>query len=473
MKQLITFINKKTKDKYSYLKLSTSTYDKYANTLSLVFLYPDEVGNVEELDREELLNLTKEFVDLDVKLELKFVKSFYDEEYLKRLINEFNKKEFPALSALIKTENLTLEEVEENKLNIQLHCLKNYITIEQMNRYKEKLERYLNNEFFYLFEVKVQEKEEALDASILEKNKQQVLNTIMEEVSTSTYLKVEVVEQILGSETSLTPFCVSSILEPQTKVSVAGTVKFLQEREFTKKQKVMDSEEEKFVEVQKTFYSFVLNSAGKDLSAVYFPNEQTKKQIKKLEEGYEVVITGDVEAFNEKLSLKVKHITKVKILEKPKETTVFKPVPKEYTYIFPEPFESVTQASLFDDATEPNEYLKNNTFVVFDLETTGLNHEDCQIVEIGAVKVEKGRIVEKFSTFVDPEVEIPLDATAIHGITDEMVMGAPKVHEALADFYKFCENSTIVAYNIDFDYKFINYYGRKEGFNFNHPQKDA
>ena len=109
--------------------------------------------------------------------------------------------------------------------------------------------------------------------------------------------------------------------------------------------------------------------------------------------------------------------------------------------------------------------------MVFDLETTGLNHEDCQIVEIGAVKIENGKITKKFSTFVDPEAEIPLDATRIHGITDAMVMGAPKVDVALADFYKFCEGSTIVAYNIDFDYKFINYYGRKSGLNFNHPQK--
>ena len=187
----------------------------------------------------------------------------------------------------------------------------------------------------------------------------------------------------------------------------------------------------------------------------------------------EIVVTGDVEAFNDKLSYKIKHITLVKILDKKKQDINFKPVPNSYKWVFPEDYEVITQANLFENIEEPTPYIKNNTFVVFDLETTGLNHEDCKIVEIGAVKVEKGKITKNFSTFVDPECEIPLDATKIHGITDAMVMGAPKTNEALADFYKFCEGSTIVAYNIDFDYKFINYYGRKAGYNFNHPQKDA
>ena len=472
MHNLISFLNEKTNNQYSYLKLSAVTYQKFGNLLLIVFLYPDEVGNVSEQDRKTILKLVKQFVNLDVKIELKFVKSFYDKEHLIVKIDQFNKEEFPALSTLIRTNNLNLlEEAQKVKLNIP--CYKNYISKEQKEKYVSRLEQFLNNEFFYMFEIELYEVEKEQVSSVLEDKKQELLEKIADEQPKEKTLKIEVIEQILGSDCSLAPLCVSSVTTPDKNLSIAGTIKYLSEREFTKKQKVMDSEEERYQDVKKTYFSFSLESAQKEINAVYFPSKDTLNIIEKLSNDQEVVITGDVEAFNGKLSLKVKHITKVKILNKPKDTQKISKVPSAYKFVFPEPFEVKTQASLFELQETNNDYLKNNTFIVFDLETTGLNHEDCKIVEIGAVKVENGKITQKFSTFVDPETEIPLDATAIHGITDAMVMGAPKVGEALGDFYKFCEGSTLIAYNIDFDYKFINYYGRKSGYLFNHPQKDA
>jgi DNA polymerase III epsilon subunit family exonuclease len=472
LNNLIKFINKKTNNKYNYLKLSTVSYNKQTNCLNLVFLYPDEIGNIVEEDRKQIEQLTLEFVALDLNLEIKYVKSFYDEEYLKTIINNYNKNNYPALCSLIKTEDLKLKEQQEY-VNLDLHCLEGYISKEQQTKYLSALTNYLNNEFFYKFEIELFEVQKALGKSVIEKNKQEALEAIKSKETKQRQVKVEIISQIIGDDSSTKPLCVSSINKKEEKVSIAGTIKYLQEREFTKKQKVMDAEVETFADVKKTYYSFSLEGGGKEINCVYFPNQQTEEKIKKLENNMEVILTGDVDVFNDKFSFKIKHITECKILDKKINETVYKSVPKSYKCVFPEDYEVVTQANLFDDMTEPTPYIKNNTFVVFDLETTGLNHEDCQIVEIGAVKIENGKITKKFSTFVDPEVEIPLDATRIHGITDAMVMGAPKVGEALADFYKFCENSTIVAYNIDFDYKFINYYGKKHGYNFNHPQQDA
>ncbi|MDD4210920.1 MAG: exonuclease domain-containing protein [Clostridia bacterium] len=472
MYNLIEFINKITKNKYHYLKLSDVSFNKSSNKLSLVLLYPDEVGVISEMDRIELMALINQYIDMDLEFEVRFVKSFYDDEYLKTLINNFNASEFPALCALVKTADLTtVEDAEITKINLK--CLKGYISKEQLAKYNERLTNFLNNEFFHKFEVEILELDERLNSSLLENKKQEAIENSMSNVLPQKFVKVEIIEQIIGDDSSTTPLCVSSVILPETKISVVGTVKYLLEKEFIKKQKVMDSKEERYAKVKKNYYAFSLENNGKELNCVYFPNQLTEQKIKKLQDGMEVVLTGDVEAFNDKLSFKVKHITKVKILEKRKNSIKFKSVPKNYKVVFPEDYEVISQSNLFDDVEEPNDYLKNNTIVVFDLETTGLNHEDCQIVEIGAVKIENGKITKKFSTFVDPEAEIPLDATRIHGITDAMVMGAPKVDVALADFYKFCEGSTIVAYNIDFDYKFINYYGRKSGLNFNHPQKDA
>ncbi len=100
-------------------------------------------------------------------------------------------------------------------------------------------------------------------------------------------------------------------------------------------------------------------------------------------------------------------------------------------------------------------YDLNDSFVVFDLETTGLSADKNFIIEIGAVKIERGEIVDTFSTFVEPPVNIPQKITELTGINDSMVRGAPREEEAVSKFIAFCENSVLVAHNALFDTGFI------------------
>lgn len=82
-----------------------------------------------------------------------------------------------------------------------------------------------------------------------------------------------------------------------------------------------------------------------------------------------------------------------------------------------------------------NKYVKN--YVVFDLETTGTSCTCDEVVEISAVKVQDGQVVEEFSTLVNPQMSIPFWATEVNGITDKMVANAPTFDKALADFLEF------------------------------------
>ena len=75
--------------------------------------------------------------------------------------------------------------------------------------------------------------------------------------------------------------------------------------------------------------------------------------------------------------------------------------------------------------------LIDTTFVVVDLETTGGSHQESSITEIGAVKIRGGEIVGEFQTLVNPESPIPAFITVLTGITDAMVIAAPKFGEAL------------------------------------------
>ena len=97
----------------------------------------------------------------------------------------------------------------------------------------------------------------------------------------------------------------------------------------------------------------------------------------------------------------------------------------------------------------------DGSFVVFDIETTGLDKYQNHITEIGAVKVENGVITDKWSTFVNPGEPIPQNIVELTSITDEMVKDAPAIAEVLPDFLAFCKGCVLVAHNARFDVGFI------------------
>ncbi len=97
----------------------------------------------------------------------------------------------------------------------------------------------------------------------------------------------------------------------------------------------------------------------------------------------------------------------------------------------------------------------DDTYVVFDLETTGLSAISDTIIEIGAVKVEAGTIVDRFSTFVNPKVPIPYRIEQLTSINDDMVIDAPVIEDILPKFMEFCDGAIMVAHNADFDMGFI------------------
>lgn len=97
-------------------------------------------------------------------------------------------------------------------------------------------------------------------------------------------------------------------------------------------------------------------------------------------------------------------------------------------------------------------------YVVFDVETTGLSARGGdRIIEIAAVKVRQGQIIDTFESFVNPERLIPLEAQAVNKISDEMVADAPLSKDVIPEMISFISGSCLVAHNIKFDLDFLCY----------------
>lgn len=95
-------------------------------------------------------------------------------------------------------------------------------------------------------------------------------------------------------------------------------------------------------------------------------------------------------------------------------------------------------------------------YVIFDLETTGISCYNDKIIEISAIKVRDGEVVEEFSELVNPERNIPYYASRVNGITDDMVEDARIFDDVLPDFLNFIGDSVLVGHNIHaFDMKFL------------------
>jgi len=114
----------------------------------------------------------------------------------------------------------------------------------------------------------------------------------------------------------------------------------------------------------------------------------------------------------------------------------------------------------FVDDGEPIAILDNDStldesFVVFDLETTGFSSENNKIIEIGAVKIKNGEIIDRFSELVNPKENIPYNITELTGISNSMVKDCRTIRDILPEFMEFSKGAVLVAHNASFDISFI------------------
>ncbi len=216
----------------------------------------------------------------------------------------------------------------------------------------------------------------------------------------------------------------------------------------------------------KPFFIIHIDDTTGKTSGVYFSKKATYGEIKKLAVGDAVIVRGTIGEYNGRRSFTIDKINRCTFPENfVKKDKFKKSAPKEYKLVFPTPASTVKVTSVFDEtnAALPKELI-DETYVVFDLETTGLELMTNGITEIGAVKLVGGKPAEQFTTLVKPDYPITEEIVNLTGITHEMVENAPKIGTVLPDFMKFIEGAVLVAHNAEFDTRFIKRFAAGEDY---------
>ena len=225
----------------------------------------------------------------------------------------------------------------------------------------------------------------------------------------------------------------------------------------------------------KNFFVLEIDDTTGVISGRVFMTKEKEKKMEKLNVGSQVIVKGDLSTFNGSPSFKIDSLSYCEFPSdfKMKERES-KSVPSEYSVVFPEPLVEVTQSFLFSSEKPIEDCMLGKTFVVLDIETTGVHYtEGDKITEVGAVRIVDGKIVDKFQTLVNPGIKISQEITDLTGIDDEMVKDAPPFEKIIPDLFKYVDGAYIVAHNIEFDYKFIKYSAKESGYIFNNKGIDT
>lgn len=394
-----------------------------------------------------------------------------DEGMIRAKIAAFMAARFPAASAFLREEDIEVAMLREGSgANFSFDVASGDQSLFTSGKILDEVSAYLSGiycgSFYGNVRIVEREKEEFdPDAEIPEEEEEYAQTVRVFPVT--DFHRLDGVETVPKYATYI-----ADVSGESDDLTVCGAISFIQEREYTRKN------EKTGEEVLKSRFSLTVSDGTGSLRATYFPKKATVEKVRALKAGDWVVLSGANEAYNGSISYTAKRIN----FGRPPENFVpearkGKPVPAAYHTVFPEAYADYTQAGMFDVSEKPAA-LQDNTFVVFDLETTGLNNQPAmgkmdRIIEIGAVKLSHGEIAEKFSTFVACPTRLPPEIVALTGIRDEDLAGAPDIARVIPDFYKFCDGCFLVGHNVQFDYRFIRYYGEENGYMFDQRQFDT
>ena len=413
--------------------------------------------------------ITQKYLPAGFSAKVKIIKRVPDAETIKKKIYDYMNVKFPAAAAFLEERYIHVDMLTSGA-NFCFDLASGEQSLFSSGKILDDVSAYLSGIFCGSFygTVRIVEKQERSDELLNELPQTEEA----ERVEIRRFPIRDFVKLDGADETPKFATYIADHLNEEGVFAVCGSVTYIEEKQYVK------HNEKTGEDVQKSRFSISLSDGTGNLRTTYFPKKATVEKVRELKAGDKLVIVGENEEYNGNVSFKA---AKLNYGAPPEDFTPQarkgKPTPKFYHTVFPEPYVDYTQAGFFDSLDKPDD-LKKHTFVVFDLETTGLNNNPAmgkmdKIIEIGAVKIVNGEMAEKFSSFVACHERLSGEIIELTGITDADLVGAPEIENVIADFFKFADGAFLVGHNVTFDYRFVQYYGEQNGYNFDHKQFDT
>ncbi len=453
-------LNIEYKGKYNFLKLLSVVYEEETQLCTITFLYPYQIEELPEEIRVDVLDFYKKLLRLNGQVKVKFKRSFLDERLIVDSTIEYLMENSKSIFPYIERDNITSSHFEQNvTLNIKLNQ-DIFSLIDDVNL-ANNLRKYLEKQFIANVQVNIEANEDTLPNEI----EQVELPPIAEK--TRRY-EVKIEKKIVGGEIVPKPEYISDIHTSKSSVILSGFISKKERKTFIQKKGKRAGQE-------RILYTFQLKDNEGTIDCVYFCGKTHDKEIDALEDLFMVVCVGDIKTgLNGKLTYYIRKISAASLVEKEvieigvDNTFIHKKV------VFPDILPREEQENFLVEKARYNDFIMNNNIVVFDIETTGLDPDICEITELGAVKIEHGEVTERFSSFAKPKFSIPEEVQELTHITNEMVSSAPRIEDVIYDFYEWSKGCCISGYNIiGFDLKFVQKVATEIGIKFENEVVDA
>lgn len=470
----INFINKKTCDKFNFLRLKQVFFDATKNCCNIQFIYPAEKTLSEE-DKLQIERVCREYVTAPCLLNVKINKSFVEVPLILEQTQKFFAKNNPIVSQALTGEDIKINLVFPVEIVLKMEQpLAEYF---EKNNVARNLENYLKQNFCTEFDIKTEcvEKQTGSEQMLEDRLREIRLKSDLDSMVAQSHDKyfVQNKKVILGKEITMSPRYIKSVNREYDSCVLGGMICFLTEKSFKSKRtkKNENGEEEN---IQKPYFSLQLKDETGKINCVVFPSKEGYHKMHLLSNGNTVVVEGKISKFNGSFDMTIKKISLCDMPDKNEVVTVANQDEiTSYRYVRPQKYTSERQTSLFFER-KLSEQIERGKFVVYDLETTGVDPARDEIVEIGALKIENGEFSEFWTTLVRPSRPIPPDATKVNRITNEMVAHCYNISQLISDFYLFCKDCTIVGYNsIAFDNLFLQKAGNNSKITFDNPVLDV
>ena len=471
----LDFINKKTCNRYEFLRLRQVFFDKKNNTCSINLMYPSSM-ELDKSSKEEISKVVKQYVSIDGLVEVNISKSFIEKDLILSFIKKFLQVNSPFVFSTMDFDKFEIS--INGDVSIKINLLPSLYDYFERNNLSHQLLIGLQKNFYAQFDIslaKIDEKEIAKENVLSSRFQEIEMKSDIDGLLSRTQDKYFVSDKkvVVGGEINFNPRFISSIKQEFENCVIAGQIGFITEKTFKSKRmkKNKDGTQEP---IEKPYFRFQIKDNTGVLHGVIFPSVANYHKMHLITNGNIVLVQGRVSRYNDVFEISAKNISfctipeKNEILQNIDQNTI-----NDYRYVRPQKYYSQKQTNIFDKNTYSKEVM-NGTFVVYDFETTGINASQDDIIEIGALKIVNGEFTEVFSTLVKPKHAIPQEATKVNRITNEMVANCYSIEQVIRDFYLFCKGAQMVGYNsIAFDSLFLARAGKSVGITFDNEQLDA